>query len=99
MCILQDFESLTPNLLCRTVETVEGGGLVVVLLKTMASLKQLYQLTMDAHNNYHTETHTDTEPRFNERFVLSLRDCSACLVVDDELNILPISHHAKNLKP
>jgi len=26
MCVLQDFEALTPNLLARTIETVEGGG-------------------------------------------------------------------------
>ena len=31
MCILQDFEAITPNLLARTVETVEGGGLVLLL--------------------------------------------------------------------
>ncbi|OLQ01378.1 UPF0202 protein C20G8.09c [Symbiodinium microadriaticum] len=31
MCILQDFEALTPNLLCRVVETVEGGGIVLLL--------------------------------------------------------------------
>jgi tRNA(Met) C34 N-acetyltransferase TmcA len=46
MCVLQDFEALTPNLLARTIETVEGGGLVVLLLKTMSSLKQLYTMTM-----------------------------------------------------
>lgn len=46
MCILQDFEALTPNLLARTVETVEGGGLVILLLKTMTSLKQLYTMAM-----------------------------------------------------
>jgi len=28
MCILQDFEGLTPNLLARTIETVEGGGIM-----------------------------------------------------------------------
>ena len=33
MCVLQDFEALTPNLLARTIETVEGGGAVVILLK------------------------------------------------------------------
>jgi len=99
MCILQDFEALTPNLLCRVVETVEGGGIVLLLLKTMDSLKQLYDLSMDAHTNLRTETHTDFEPRFNERLVLSLRDCPSCLVVDDELNILPLSKHAKALKP
>lgn len=42
----KDFEALTPNLLARTIETVEGGGLVVILLRTMNSLKQLYTMTM-----------------------------------------------------
>jgi len=46
MCVLQDFEAITPNLLARTIETVEGGGLVVLLLKTMTSLKQLFTMTM-----------------------------------------------------
>ena len=46
MCVLQDFEALTPNLLCRTIETVEGGGLIVILLHTMKSLKQLFTMTM-----------------------------------------------------
>ena len=72
MCILQDFEALTPNLLARTIETVQGGGIVVLLLKTMTSLKQLYTLTMDVHSRYRTEAHQDTVSRFNERFILSL---------------------------
>ena len=46
MCILQDFEAITPNLLARAIETVEGGGLVILLLKTMTSLRQLYTMTM-----------------------------------------------------
>jgi len=46
MLILQDFEALTPNLLARTIETVEGGGIVVLLLRTMNSLKQLYTMAM-----------------------------------------------------
>ena len=46
MCVLQDFEAITPNLLARTIETVEGGGIVVILLKTMSSLRQLYTMTM-----------------------------------------------------
>ena len=46
MCILQGFEALTPNLLARTIETVEGGGLVILLLKTMTGLTQLYTVTM-----------------------------------------------------
>ncbi|KAI5780735.1 putative nucleolar ATPase Kre33 [Peziza echinospora] len=91
MCILQDFEAITPNLLARTVETVEGGGLVIMLLKTMTSLKQLYTMAMDVHSRYRTEAHDDVTARFNERFILSLADCASCLVIDDELNVLPIS--------
>ena len=37
---------MTPNLLARTVETVEGGGVVVILLRTMSSLKQFYTMAM-----------------------------------------------------
>ncbi|KAI8827007.1 GNAT acetyltransferase 2-domain-containing protein [Fimicolochytrium jonesii] len=98
MCVLQDFEALTPNLLARTIETVEGGGIVVILLKTMNSLKQLYSMTMDVHSRYRTESHQDTVARFNERFILSLGSCESCLVVDDELNVLPLSA-GKNVKP
>jgi N-acetyltransferase 10 len=115
--VLQDYEAITPNLLARTIETVEGGGVVVLLLKTMSSLKQLYSMSMvsqcmvkdvrnrkliahgitpppttqDVHARYRTEAHHDVQPRFNERFILSLGSCSTCLVLDDELNVLPIS--------
>lgn len=36
--------------------------------------------------------------RFNERFILSLGSCDDCLVLDDELNVLPISR-AKDITP
>ena len=97
MCILQDFEAITPNILARTIETVEGGGIVVLLLKSMTSLKQLYTMTMDIHSRYRTEAHDDVVARFNERFILSLGSCENILVVDDELNVLPISG-GKNVK-
>uniref|UniRef100_A0A1A7XUM2 RNA cytidine acetyltransferase n=1 Tax=Iconisemion striatum TaxID=60296 RepID=A0A1A7XUM2_9TELE len=99
MCVLQDFEALTPNLLARTIETVEGGGIVVILLRTMNSLKQLYTMTMDVHSRYRTEAHQDVVGRFNERFILSLSSCKNCVVIDDQLNILPVSSHMANIKP
>lgn len=37
---------MTPNLLARTIETVEGGGIVVLLMRTVKSLKQLYTMAM-----------------------------------------------------
>ena len=46
---------------------------------------------MDIHSRYRTEAHDDVVARFNERFILSLGSCESCLVVDDELNVLPIS--------
>ncbi|KIY73854.1 putative nucleolus protein [Cylindrobasidium torrendii FP15055 ss-10] len=91
MCVLQDFEAITPNLLARTIETVEGGGVVILLLKTMSSLRQLYSMTMDVHSRYRTSSHDSVTARFNERFILSLGSCPDCLFLDDELNVLPIS--------
>lgn len=91
MLVLQDYEAITPNLLARTIETVQGGGIVVLLLKTMSSLKQLYAMSMDVHARYRTDAHQFVKPRFNERFILSLGSNPDCLVLDDELNVLPIS--------
>jgi N-acetyltransferase 10 len=39
------------------VETVEGGGIVVLLLSNLRSLTQLYALTMDVHARFRTEAH------------------------------------------
>eukprot|EP00127_Corallochytrium_limacisporum_P006349 Clim_evm60s225 gene=Clim_evmTU60s225 len=99
MCVLQDFEALTPNLLARTVETVQGGGLVVILLRSMKSLKQLYHMNMDVHRRYRTESHLDVTGRFNERFILSLSNCETCLLLDDQLSVLPLSSHILGLQP
>ncbi|KAL6993073.1 hypothetical protein U1Q18_011193 [Sarracenia purpurea var. burkii] len=99
MCILQDFEALTPNLLARTIETVEGGGLIVLLLRSLSSLISLYTMVMDVHERFRTESHSEATGRFNERFLLSLASCKACVIMDDELNILPISSHMKSIKP
>ncbi|KAK3103722.1 hypothetical protein FSP39_021375 [Pinctada imbricata] len=103
MCVLQDFEALTPNLLARTIETVEGGGLIVLLLKSVTSLKQLYTMTMDVHTRFRTEAHRDVIGRFNERqdtvFLLSLSSCPGALVMDDQFHILPISSHMLGIQP
>lgn len=99
MCVLQDFEAITPNLLARTIETVEGGGLVVLLLRSVNSLKQLYTMSMDVHQRFRTEAHQDVVCRFNERFLLSLANCKRCLVVDDQLQVLPISSHNLHVNP
>jgi N-acetyltransferase 10 len=52
MVVLQDFEAMQPNILARTIETVEGGGIVVMLLNTLNLLRQLYTMSMDVHARY-----------------------------------------------
>ncbi|VDK71774.1 unnamed protein product [Litomosoides sigmodontis] len=98
MLVLQDFEAITPNLLARTIETVEGGGVIVLLLKSVSSLKQLYTMAMDVHSRFRTESHSEVVPRFNERFILSLASCRSCAVVDDRLNVLPLSSHTLKIE-
>lgn len=100
MCVLQDFEGLTPNLLAQTVETVSGAGAVVFLLRNMSSLRQLSVTSMDFYARFRSGSEraagTDEQSkglvcRFIERFTLSLRWCDSCLVMDDEMTLLPLS--------
>ncbi|PWA58508.1 UPF0202 plant-like protein [Artemisia annua] len=44
--MLLDFEALTPNLLARTIETVQGGGLIILLIRSLSSLTCLYTMVM-----------------------------------------------------
>eukprot|EP01065_Artemidia_motanka_P026716 TRINITY_DN31976_c0_g1_i1.p1 TRINITY_DN31976_c0_g1~~TRINITY_DN31976_c0_g1_i1.p1 ORF type:complete len:1004 (+),score=316.22 TRINITY_DN31976_c0_g1_i1:56-3013(+) len=97
MLVLQDFEALTPNLLARTMETVEGGGAIVILIRTLSSLRQLYTMTMDVHSRYRSAQHGDVVPRFNERFLLSLADCGAFLCVNDRLEVLPFTSNVRQI--
>lgn len=99
MCVLQDFEALTPNLLARTIETVEGGGLIVLLMRNISSLKQIYTMSMDVHKRYRTEAHQDVTCRFNERLILSLADCNRCLIMNDDFTLLPFSSRTANVTP
>eukprot|EP00924_Labyrinthula_sp_SR-Ha-C_P003427 snap_masked-scaffold_15-processed-gene-9.8-mRNA-1 protein AED:0.02 eAED:0.02 QI:0/0/0/1/1/1/2/0/1050 len=98
MLVLQDFEFLTPNLLAKTIETIEGGGLIVFVMNKLSNLKQFYRLTMNMHSKYSTELYKDVKPRFNERFILSLTKARNCVVLDDELNVLPISKYMKKIE-
>ena len=50
-------------------------------------------------SRFRTESSGDVVGRFNERFMLTLGDCKSCLVCDDELNVLPLSSHARDIVP
>lgn len=79
------------------METVEGGGLIILLLKSINSLKQLYTMSMDVHKRYRTEAHQSVTCRFNERLILSWADCKRCLLVNDDLTVLPLSSKTANV--
>lgn len=101
MCILQDFEAITPNILCRTIETVSGGGVICITLQTMSSLRNLYETAMDFHGKLRCNEDLYSGSiisRFIPRFILSLSSCGNCVVVDDELNVLPISTNILEMK-
>ncbi len=64
--ILQDFQAITPNLLCRTIETVQGGGMIIFLFNNMTSLNQLYSIVIDSYTTIKTPSFKEVEPRFND---------------------------------
>ena len=73
--------------------------MVVLLLNTINSLRQLYTMAMDVHSRYRTEGTKDEDivGRFNERFLLSLSRCNSCLFIDDSLNVLPITNFSRTM--
>lgn len=56
-------------------------------------------MNMDIHKRYRTEAHQNIVCRFNERLILSLATCSRCLLVNDDLTILPLSSKTANIVP
>jgi len=53
----------------------------------------------DVHQKYRSSfSPDDPVARFNERFLLSLSSSPDCLILDDELNVLPLSR-GKDIKP
>ena len=44
--IIQDFEAVTPNILARIVECIEGGGLIIVILPSVQTLQEVAVMEM-----------------------------------------------------
>ncbi|XP_015795903.1 RNA cytidine acetyltransferase-like [Tetranychus urticae] len=95
LLVIQDFEALTPNVLARTIETVNGGGIVIFLLKSMESIECL---VMDVHKKYQTEMHKDVVSRFNTRFISSLKNCKSFVAVDGLFNPLHIPDNIEEIE-
>ena len=78
-----------------------GWRHVVLLLSTpRVAHSQLYTLSMDVHARFRTESHQHVTARFNEALhPLARARVPTCIMMDDELNILPISSHVRDIQP
>ena len=91
MLILQDYNALTPNILARTVETVAGGGIIVILLQTKSAIEDIYaaaSLKMDYQNSMSRDAFGEVRSRFNVRFMKKIKACRNCIAITDEFDIL-----------
>lgn len=73
-CVLQDADLLTPNVLARSVETVQGGGLIFLLLPKWTADVPLEEVAGEGHT-------------FLLSLLSSLLEHPNCLIVDDALDI------------
>ncbi|SCM07324.1 histone acetyltransferase, putative [Plasmodium chabaudi adami] len=91
MCILQDFSYITPNILCRCIETVIGGGIIIFLINKLEELKDIYNLTLNYHKKYNMNGACNVYNNYIYRFFRSLNTCKNAMFIDDEMNILPLN--------
>lgn len=85
LLVLQDFESLTPNLIALSIETVRGGGLIVLLLDNVESIESMTKIK----SNFLLDD--DFVPRYNKRLFRSLINSSFILFLNSACEILPFS--------
>ncbi|ELA41453.1 uncharacterized protein VICG_01558 [Vittaforma corneae ATCC 50505] len=86
--ILQDFEALTPNMMACSIETVRGGGAIVLLLDLEKSIKEI--------DTWKSELITQSVnekliSRFNKRLFKSLVHLPCAMFLDSNLRVIDIT--------
>lgn len=87
MLILKDFSAIRPNDLARTIETVGGGGVIIILFELLKDIKQLHTVGMGYDKKIGGETN-EIKHRFNERYLKIMRKCSEIITIDDNYGIV-----------
>ncbi|KAK6090692.1 hypothetical protein P3W45_000415 [Vairimorpha bombi] len=82
LLVLQDFESLTPNLIALSIETVRGGGIVILLLDNVNSIDSLISVKSDFLLD------EDFVPRYNKRLFRSLTDTKFTIFLNSAFHVL-----------
>eukprot|EP00747_Dinoflagellata_sp_TGD_P159781 gnl/TRDRNA2_/TRDRNA2_177920_c0_seq9.p1 gnl/TRDRNA2_/TRDRNA2_177920_c0~~gnl/TRDRNA2_/TRDRNA2_177920_c0_seq9.p1 ORF type:complete len:886 (-),score=-89.66 gnl/TRDRNA2_/TRDRNA2_177920_c0_seq9:126-2783(-) len=72
MCVLQDFNTITPNLLEHSISTVKGGGIIVILVTNIESFLKILTVNTDVQARVRRKDYRDSVSRFTERFIFSL---------------------------
>ncbi|GAW79909.1 histone acetyltransferase [Plasmodium gonderi] len=98
ICVMQDFSYITPNILCRCIETVVGGGIIIFLINKLDDLKDIYNLTLNCHKKYTQSGISNVYNNYITRFFLSLNECHNAMFIDDEMNILPLNENHLHIK-
>jgi len=93
MCVLEDFESISPNILARVIETIEGGGIIIFTIETGNCLKNLKGVSLNIHKNWNSHVFSGITSRFIKNFIFSLSDCATFLHLNDFMTNL-----TKNVK-
>ncbi|KAM0680824.1 N-acetyltransferase 10 [Glugoides intestinalis] len=88
MLILQDFEALTPNMIACAIETVRGGGVIILLFDQEKSIKEIIarksEMVLEAVGQ-------ETIQRFNRRLFKSLVQNSFVIFLDSKLRVMDIT--------
>ena len=85
MCILEDFELISPNVLARVIETIEGGGLILLTTQTSNSLKNLKNLSLEIYKNWNSHTFSKITSRFIKNFIFSITECQTFIHLSEDI--------------
>lgn len=85
MLILQDFEMITPNILITAIETVKGGGLIILLLDQAKTLREIIETRNELHEG------SRIEPVFNKRLFRLLVNSTNSIFIDKNMQIMNIT--------
>lgn len=75
MCILEDFELVTPNILARIIETIEGGGIIILSIETTNSIKNLKKFSSNLKENRSSHFFPTLTNRFLKNLIFSVLEC------------------------
>lgn len=86
--VLQDFEAVTPNIIACSMETVRGGGVIVLLFDREKSIQEIISTGSDIVLN---DVGNKFIPRFNRRLFKSLVQQDFSIFLDSKLRIMDVT--------